>query len=200
MNRHYTRREFIALAAAFSALLAIDPACRQIPGETGPSEQSQAVVGLARSGDVEQMVRKAIELTGGFPFLQPNDTVLLKPNVNSGDPFPATTNPAVVAAVVKVVREHSPKRVIVADHSNPNTGPTVANMKKVGIYEAALQAGAEAIGLEDEEWRRVAPGGASHWQGGFRVSKLIFEVDHLITLPVVKTHYIASYSMALKNT
>lgn len=200
MNCHYTRREFLALAAACLGLLAIDSACRWSPELTTPSARGQAVVGLARSADIEKMVRKAIDLAGGLPFLRPNATVLLKPNVNSGDPSPATTNPGVVAAVVKIVREHSPKRVIVADHSNPNTGPTVANMKKVGIYQAAVEAGAEVIGLEDEEWKRVAPQGASHWHGGFSVPKLIIEVDHLITLPVVKAHYMAAYSMALKNT
>lgn len=214
-----SRRKFLALVGASAVYGAAALSCRAAR-ETGqpieetpspsPTPQPTATsrpspippgirVGLARQDKVAQMVRTAVELAGGFGSLS-GATILIKPNVNSGDPHPASTNPAVVGAVVEMVMQERPKRVIVADHSNPGTGKTLDNMQRVGIYQAASQAGAEVVGLEAVEWIRVAPQGASSWPEGFRVPKLLEEIDYLITLPVVKTHSIASYSMSLKNT
>jgi len=148
---------------------------------------------------VAQMVRRAVELAGGFAGLSSGATVLVKPNVNSNHPYPGTTNPEVVRAVVELVKEYEPKRIIVADRSNPAYDTFLA-MKKVGIYQAAIEAGAEVIPLETYGWVEVAPPGAENWPGGFEFSRLPREVDYMITLPVTKTHSIARFTMALKNT
>ncbi|MFQ5886170.1 MAG: DUF362 domain-containing protein [Anaerolineae bacterium] len=145
------------------------------------------------------MVRRAVELTGGFDGLSSGATVLIKPNVNSHDPYPGTTNPEVVRAVVELVKGYEPRRIIVADRSNP-AYDTLPAMKKVGIYQAAIEAGAEVIPLEVYQWIGVDPPGAENWPGGFQFSSLPQEVDYMITLPVTKTHGNARYTMALKNT
>jgi hypothetical protein len=55
-------------------------------------------VGVA-AGEPEAAIREALARIGGLePFDLPGKSVLLKPNVVSGQPHPATTNPAVVAA------------------------------------------------------------------------------------------------------
>jgi len=104
-----------------------------------------------------------------------------------------------VRAVVELVKEYEPRRIIVADRSNP-AYDTLPAMKKVGIYQAAVEAGAEVIPLEGYEWVGVDPPRAENWPGGFEFSALPQEVDYMITLPVTKTHIIAGYTMALKNT
>jgi uncharacterized protein (DUF362 family) len=156
-------------------------------------------VALVRGEEVAQMVRRAVELAGGLTGLSSGATVLIKPNVNSDDPYPGTTNPEVVRAVVELVKGYEPRRIIVADRSNP-AYDTLPAMKKVGIYQAAIEAGAEVIPLEGYEWVEVDPPGAENWPGGFEFSRLPQEVDYVITLPVTKTHIIARYTMALKNT
>lgn len=162
-------------------------------------EASLVTVALVRGEGVGQMVRRAVELAGGFVGLSSGATVLIKPNVNSDDPYPGTTNPEVVRAVVELVKEYGSSRIVVADRSNPSYD-TLPAMKKVGIYQAAIEAGAEVIPLEDYEWVGVDPSGAENWPGGFEFSALPQEVDYMITLPVTKTHIIAGYTMALKNT
>jgi uncharacterized protein (DUF362 family) len=145
------------------------------------------------------MVRRAVELAGGFIGLSSGAVVLVKPNVNSDDPYPGTTNPEVVRAVVELLKEYEPRRIIVADRSNP-AYDTLPAMKKVGIYQAAIEAGAEVMPLEGYGWVKVDPPGAENWPDGFEFSTLPQEVDYMITLPVTKTHFIARYTMALKNT
>lgn len=156
-------------------------------------------VGICRNDDIGQMLRRSVELAGNFPLLPEGARVLIKPNVVSGHASPATTNPEVVRAVVEMVKEYKPRKVIVADQSGWGRGSTLANLKKVGIYQAASEAGAEVVALEKVEWEKVHPQGASQWEDGFRVPKLLDEVDYIISLPVAKTHSVATYSMALKN-
>jgi len=100
--------------------------------------------------------------------------------------------------VVKMVWERDPRRVIVADRSG-YWGATIDFMKKVGIYDAAGEAKAEIIPFDDGPWVEVHPKEAKHWEHGFRIPRLIQEVDHIISLPVVKTHRIATFTMSLKN-
>jgi len=167
---------------------------------TATSEAGTVPVGMVRSDSVQEAVEKAIELAGGLEGLEAGMTVMIKPNVNSDDPYPATTNPQVVAAIVNAVKTHNPNKVLVADCSNQSYWPTVDSMKKTGIHQSAIETGAEVIGLEEGQSKLVKPEEAVNWPDGFTVPAILDEVDYLISVPVGKTHYIATYSMALKNT
>jgi len=176
-----------------------EPTATPTPEPTSTPGPSLVTVALVRGEGVAQMVWRAVELAGGFVALPPGAVVLIKPNVNSDDPYPGTTNPEVVRAVVELVKGYEPRRIIVADRSNP-AYDTLPAMKKVGIYQVAMEAGAEVIPLEGYEWVGVDPPEAENWPGGYEFSALPQEVDYMITLPVAKTHIIARYTMALKNT
>ncbi|MBA7530382.1 hypothetical protein ES705_22585 [subsurface metagenome] len=97
-----------------------------------------------------------------------------------------------------MVREKGAKRIIVADRSNP-WWDTLKAMKKVGIYEAAVKGGAEVIVFSKGDYVKVNPENSHHWPNGFRIPKLVKQVDHIISLPVVKTHIIADFTMGIKN-
>jgi len=160
--------------------------------------QKKVTVGLARGDSVRDAVTQAVGLAGGLSFIKPGQTVLVKPNVNSADPYPGTTNPQVLYEVVRLVWERDPRRVVVGDRSWYRE--TTRNcMKKTGIYDAATEARAEVVYFEDGPWERVKPEGASHWNGGFSVTGFLSVPDHIITLPVIKTHYLATFTMSLKN-
>jgi uncharacterized protein (DUF362 family) len=155
-------------------------------------------VGIARGDSVVDSVRRAIELAGGLDFIKSGQCVLIKPNVNSDDPHPGTANPEVVFEVVNMVRKKGPKRIIVADRSNP-WWDTLKAMKKVGIYAAAVQGGAEVVIFGKGDYVRVNPENSYHWTQGFYIPDLVRQVDHVISLPVAKTHIIADFTMGIKN-
>jgi uncharacterized protein (DUF362 family) len=157
-------------------------------------------IALVRADGVDLMVEKAFELSGGLSHVSPGKSFLIKPNVNSNDPFPATSNPETIRALIDYLKRFQPKRIIVADSSNAYYYPTLDSMRKVGILQTAEQAGAEVMGLEKYEFVRVKPGGASHWPKGFEISRIADEVDYIIGQAVIKTHAYAIYTMALKNT
>lgn len=161
-------------------------------------KNGRAVVAVAVVESVHATVSEVIELAGGLKGLEPGMVVLIKPNVNSDDPFPATSNPQTIAALVDHVKTYNPKRIIVADSSNSSFLPTVGSMETLGIYQAATVAGADVIGFEDGEWVTVSPPGATHWRQ-FDVPLVLLEADYVISQCVVKTHFKAHYSMAIKN-
>jgi len=146
------------------------------------------------------MIWKSVEMIGGLDKLQVSGkTVLVKPNVVTAGPPPITTNPEVVEATVSMLKEGGALRVIVADSSAFIALPTRDNMRRTGIETAARRAGAEVAYLEEEEWVRVRPIGLRYIEE-FRVSNLVMDADVYISVPVIKTHRYATYSIALKNT
>ncbi len=101
--------------------------------------------------------------------------MLIKPNVTGAVTNPTTTSPEVLYAVIKLVAERGPKRIIVADRSfSPifytKTPKTVDVMKKVGQIDAVEQAKSDAkapvvaVGLEDceDELERLGRKGHRH--------------------------------------
>jgi uncharacterized protein (DUF362 family) len=47
-------------------------------------------------------------------------------------------------------------------------------------------------------WRKIKPEGAKHWANGFELAELLFRVDHVINVPVIKTHFQAWFTMSMK--
>jgi uncharacterized protein (DUF362 family) len=167
------------------------------PEETSVPVAAEAVA-VAYAQTPEAGIDEVVRRTGDLDFIKPGQKVLIKPNVNSDDPAPGTTNPASLAEMVRLVKAKG-AYVIVGDRSNPAWN-TIAAMKKTGIYDAAKNAGAdEIIGFENAEYIRVKPEKANYWPNGFRIPKLLAEVDHIISVPVLHTHSIAGHSLAIKN-
>ncbi|MDI6807355.1 MAG: DUF362 domain-containing protein [Candidatus Eisenbacteria bacterium] len=167
-------------------------------GDKPEKKVSRVPVGIARGKSVRESVQKAVELGGGLGFIKPGSTVLVKPNVNSDDSHPGTTNPEVLLHVLESVWGKNPKRVIVSDRSG-FWGKTIEFMKKTGLYEAAIQGKAEVIPFDDGPWTEVKPASATSWKDGFRFPELPLRVDSIISIPVCKTHKFATFTMAIKN-
>lgn len=219
------RRQFLlqaggaALAAGASSGLVLP---KLVLGDDKPAGPASADVGLARGSNMEEAVRKATDLAGGLGFIKEGQTVLIKPNVTGQVLNPATTSPEVLYAVIKIVAERGPKRIIVADRSfSPlfvtTTPKTIDVMKGVGHIDAVEQAKSDvkapvvAVGLEDcadelellgrkgaDMWRKIKPEKAEHWPNGFELAELLFAVDHVINVPVIKTHFQAWFTMSMK--
>ncbi|MEE8179554.1 MAG: DUF362 domain-containing protein [bacterium] len=193
-EKKFSRREFLKMASLLGTTVFL--------GNFFPLKQraktSAVLVGIARGDSIADSVRRAINLAGGLDFIKSGESVLIKPNVNSDDPHPGTTNPEVVFEVVNMVREKGAKRIIVADRSNP-WWDTLKAMKKVGIYETAVKGGAEVVVFSKGDYVKVNPENSYHWPNGFRIPKLVKQVDHIISLPVAKTHIIADFTMGIKN-
>ncbi len=174
-------------------------------GGSSSTSAGNALVSLVRdpNNNVEQAVRDAVQMVGGLPDLT-GKTVLLKPNLNSGDPIPYSTGPAVMSAVIKMVQEKGAARIIVGDRSNPNYD-TLSAMTKSGIAAIISTLSGqgipvEAMNLNTQTTVALKPAGATHWSNGFTTYKLLTDgtVDYIINCCCCKNHTLANYTMAMK--
>ncbi len=200
-EKNFSRRDFLKMVSLLGGSVFLGNFFllkKKLDGKIKKQTDSTVLVGIARGHSVADSVRRAINLVGGLDFIKSGESILIKPNVNSDDSHPGTTNPDVVFEVVAMVREKGPKRIIVADRSNP-WWDTLKAMKKVGIYEASLRGGAEVVVFSEGDYVKVNPEGSYHWPQGFYFPDLVRQVDHVISLPVAKTHIIADFTMGIKN-
>ncbi|MDP2689789.1 MAG: DUF362 domain-containing protein, partial [Deltaproteobacteria bacterium] len=150
------------------------------------TRDGRALVGVAGAGTVERKVREAVSLIGGFGRLNlKGKTVLVKPNVVSGEPNTATTNPEVVGAVVRILLDEGAGKVYVGDMSALSTLSTLRNMRRNGIKEAAEENGAETVIFEDWGWVEVPLPGNSYIKEAL-VTEWVYRPDIIVNLPVIK--------------
>ncbi len=157
-----------------------------------------AVVGLSRNRNTLESVRAAVELAGGLG-IEEGSTVLIRPNANTADLPPGSTNPEVLRGAIREARKCNPGKIIVAEKSM-TTLDTEKVLKKLGLWQAAEVEGADEILTFDHMKRlHLKPDGASSWPKGFYVPEFLASVDYTIALPVVKTHWTATFTMGLKS-
>jgi len=158
---------------------------------SGPNNQ------MARDGEADTLVQKAIENLGGIGrFVRPQDVVVIKPNI-AWDRTPeqaANTNPELVAEVVRQCREAGAKRVVVTDVS---CNEPRRCFQRSGIQAAAQAAGAEVILPDPELFLEVDLGGVvlKNWP----VFKPFLEADKILNLPIAKHHILTGATLGMKN-
>src|SRR5512135_1060196 len=100
---------------------------------------------VARGESPRALVRSVVDGVGGMArFVQRGEVVVVKPNIGWDRPpsMAATTNPEVVAEVVRLCKEAGARQVIVTDVS---CNDARASFERSGIGAAARQAGAAVI-------------------------------------------------------
>lgn len=160
-----------------------------------------ATVALAGVGkSIEAAVRDAVEAAGGLAEIEPGQRVVIKPNMvstNSGGPAGTrvTTNPEVIRAVVRLVKERG-ARAVVGDRG---TYDDELALVQCGYAKVCQEEGAEAFPWLRDEYVRFHPD-KRHWRQGFRLPKSVAEADHFINVPMLKNHELtmAEFSCCLK--
>ncbi|MBE0634920.1 DUF362 domain-containing protein [Candidatus Bipolaricaulota bacterium] len=158
-------------------------------------------VSIVRSEDREAGIRAAVGLLGDeCPDLAAKN-VVLKPNFNSSDPFPASTHNDTTTAVIRLLQESGACSVTVAERSGGSRDSNqVADEKGVRPLFDAL--GVEYVVLDDlapEDWVSV-PLEGSHWQRDIEIPRLFLEAESIVMTCCLKTHAFGGhFTMSLKN-
>lgn len=156
-------------------------------------------LGIARGENYDAMLRMAIRAIGGIEhFIQKGDIVLIKPNVafDRSPKLGATTNPEVLAALIRFVREAGAAEVRVAD--NPIESPESC-FAKTGIADAAHAAGAKLYLPSPASFEMLAVPGAkliARWPFFYAPFR---GVNKVIGVAPVKDHNLCHASMTTKN-
>ena len=126
-------------------------------------------------------------------------SVLLK--VNTGFKGPAAsglcTHPEVVRGLIRFFKERHTRKIYVGDSSIVGVNSDEA-LHAAGIWDVCQEEGVECLNLDDSGMREqeipdpiMVP--------RLKMSNLPFEVDRVISVPVMKTHMYAGVTLSIKN-
>lgn len=148
---------------------------------------------------VDTAVLQGVDLLGGIArFVQPEERVLLKPNLLSRAlPQKAiTTHPAVFSAVCRLLRESGYTHLSYGDSpGNPTTSPDKAAQAS-GVAEAAKRYGVE---MADFFSGSVVPFPDGHTAKSFYLCRGVQDADAMINICKMKTHALERITGAVKN-
>lgn len=151
------------------------------------------------SDEPTKLLLPALQKLGGMAaFITKGDVVVIKPNVAFATPAltGATSNPDLVAALVKEVISAGASRVIVTD--NPINTPDRAFFQ-TGIGPAAQKEGAEVMIPREQSFVPLSvEGGQLIRQWPFYAEPFL-KADKVIGVAPVKDHTRAKASMSMKN-
>ena len=149
--------------------------------------------------NLKEAIKRSVEEIGGFEkFIKKGDKVLLKPNFNTADQFPASTDPAFLKAVVELIFEYGAGEVIIGDSSTMAL-KTRKVMEKLGIFDLVkTMLPAPKILVFDEEKYIKKEIFQGKYLKSVNVPEVLDRVDKLILLPCLKTHFMAQFTGSLK--
>jgi uncharacterized protein (DUF362 family) len=201
-----TRRDFLRLAGAAGIGAALSaagcgaaPSEQPVPTPQGPSGD-QAYMSIVHGSDPAAITRTAVEALGGMArFVKDGDDVIVKPNicVNYRAPeYAATTNPAIVATLVRMALAAGARRVRIMD--TPYTGDPETAYHESGIYDAVIEAGGEMEVMSSVKYASFdIPGGQDI--RSWKIYRDVIEADVLINVPIAKHHGSSRLSLGGKN-
>ncbi|MDP3563477.1 MAG: DUF362 domain-containing protein, partial [Methanoregula sp.] len=146
--------------------------------------------------------------TEDLAWLDKGDMVLLKPALNSPDPYPSTTHPLSIRVIAELLEERGAK-VVVGDQSGIEhvlhhpmgviRGSTKENYAKSGMgkHDDARFVSFEDGGWDEGFYHHQSPATPS-WPDGFFITRWAKTADHIICLPRVSTHSQAGVTLGFK--
>ncbi len=153
---------------------------------------------------IAEMVEETMNQLGGMEkFVKKGDYVVVKGNFFAPYPPPVIVDRRVVSAFIKLIFRAGASRVVLCEAVSIGTKlgrgtGTSWIMEEMGITEAAVEAGAEVLCLEDDERVRVKVPNARSI-GEVDYPKCMYECDVLISLPCMKMHSMTLVTLGIKN-
>ena len=184
--------------------------------EKPPQDEVPGVVfinGVNRNASTAELSARIksvfLKSSENLSWLSPGDTVLLKPALNSPDPYPATTHPETVHAIAELIEDRGAKAII-GDQSGVefvlhNKGGVIKGSSS-RLYEASGMArgpeqnflGFEELGW-DEGFHKYQSAKTASWPEGFYLTEWVKKADHIVNLPRLSTHAQAGVTLGFKN-
>ena len=168
------------------------------------SKRSPRLSGLEKSDEVfaykgsnsEILSRIESEKDTLFDGFAPKDKVLIKINLNTANPYPASSDPLFLEKIVDVLISMGIRDIYVGDCTSNMTLPTKKIFNKTGIANM-LKGRAQIVCFDQGNWVDVAVNG--EYFKNIVVPEKIYEFDRIIYICNTKSHELAEFSMSLKH-
>jgi len=155
--------------------------------------------------DLKGDISKAVKKMGGFgKALKKTDKILIKPNMNTADPWPGGgTDPEFLEALIQVLQAEGYTKLTVADTCGP-WGPTERVIKKVGYDSVCMRNKVPLNDWDKMKWMNIRNekaeflGKFADGDGTVGYPEDLRNYDKVIYSPVMKTHFLGHITMSLK--
>lgn len=168
------------------------------PASTPKIDPTGRVV-LVRTDDRSRGIRRALDLWDHNTIV--GKDLFLKPNLNSADPFPGSTDVETLDVLINSLTSMDAGQITIGDRSG--MGNTRAVMQSKGVFTLAEEMGLSTLVFDDlgaEDWEILQLQG-SHWSHGFAVPKPVMASDGIVQTCCLKTHrYGGHFTLSLKNS
>jgi uncharacterized protein (DUF362 family) len=146
--------------------------------------------------NIKEDIRKAVDAVGGFrKIINQGDKVLVKPNYNSADAPPASTEPQFLRAIVELLFEYGAGKVVVGE-SSWQLLKTREALNETNTLSILKDIGAEVAYFDEGNYVKVNVGG--EYLDHVSLSEQAMGFDKLVYSCCMKTHFRADFSLSLK--
>ena len=199
MSRRDFVRRAVGLGLAAWGLAELDP-LNPAGGASAAAAAGEPTIAVASKREPAALVKAAVDALGGMgKFVKRGQTVLVKPNIGWArkPEQAATTNPKVVAEIVRLCREAGARQVKVMDHPVDRLDAVMLDM--TGIGPAARAAGASvALASSPAMYQRVAIRRGKALKSA-EVMRDLLRADVFINVPIAKVHSATGLTLGCKN-
>ncbi len=148
------------------------------------------------SPDLRESIERAISLVGGIDkFVRPGEVISLKPNLNSADRYPASSDPEFIRVLGEIIIEAGGTLRFVESSMFAYKTRNIA--VKTGLLDVARELDAEFVFLDEIPWTKVDVPKGRYLKEAY-VSSEILNSANLILAPCLKTHKMARFTGAMK--
>ena len=145
---------------------------------------------------VKDALAAAVDLLGGLAhFIDRNDRVMLKPNLNGVE---GSTDVGLVQSLVELLSDFGVRDLFIAESTFGDAQMTNMFFAKTGFSDLAARYGIRLVNLNESEAVEVKVKSPLVLDK-IRLAKEVFEADKIVNLPNMKVHYATAVSLAMKN-
>jgi uncharacterized protein (DUF362 family) len=148
--------------------------------------------------DLKTSILQAVNLIGGLDkIIESGDKVTIKPNLNTADPYPASSDPAFIKALGEVILDAGASKLEIIDSSTMKTS-TRGVAQKIGLDVVADELDADLIFLDEHKWVKVKFPKGKYLKSG-SIGKPLLDIQKLVLAPCLKTHFLAGFTGSMKG-
>jgi len=208
-----SRRTFVWTIGSLSAMAAVGGVEFALAA-VKPAAENEAMVSAAwldKGNTPYSLFREMVDKATDFSWLRPGDTVLVKLAMNSGNPYPAVTDPWALDSTLKVLKAKGASKILVGDQSGVRNvywtqagkqrGSSREFARSSGLLDVIEANGATPVFFEErgyDAYIAVTPKDG-HWKTPIYITSLVNEVDHIVNVTRVGSHGLADYTSGLKT-
>jgi uncharacterized protein (DUF362 family) len=142
-------------------------------------------------------IEKAVKLIGGFDqMIQSGDLVTIKPNMNTADPYPASSDADFIQALGEALLAAGAQKLQIMDASTQRVCTRDVG-EEIGLCDVAMDLNADFISLDEHPWIKQSFPRGKYLKSG-HIGEPALNLGKLVIAPCLKTHFLAKFTASMK--